>query len=282
MHGKSIGLPAVCLVLLSAHVAYAQTAYTNSNATPPNVSLIAPPPPPPMPPQMLPSMPGDHGVAKKYIQAPTYPGFEAIYGIEGTTMLLIHIDKTGLPIDIKAVESAGSRDLDRAAISAAIRWQFVPAVHNGMATDTWAKVPVAFHDTYPGPMLWRQAWKSAPVDIDNTPMPYSNVSSASDAVAGWVKGPNYADSDSPYYSYPVFDDQKNIRELWFFTDVSTNRAMAVRYVFAGTPDRPRIEVSTLCSDANLCQRRMPTIMAGPVGVHLAGNSASGDASAPSL
>jgi protein TonB len=51
----------------------------------------------------------------------------------------------GAPKDIKVETSSGYRELDRAAIEAARKWRFNPAIKNGQKTEGYVRVPVAWN-----------------------------------------------------------------------------------------------------------------------------------------
>lgn len=207
---------------------------------------------------------------EKINSPPIYPGFEAVYGMEGTTMLLIRIGADGTPLHMNIVSTAGWRNLDQAALNAVSHWRFTPEIKNGVAVESNVKVPVQYSDTFKDRKPWPALYRAAPFDVDEAPFPYSTVSDAVAGVAAKVHEPVYNGRGPQYHAYVVYDENKVMRERWYFTDIFTPRAMAVRYTFAGTPDHPVTKVSALCNDANLCQYRMRWIMVGPYSIRSAG------------
>ena len=58
-------------------------------------------------------------------------------------MNLVRTD--GSPKNIKDETSRSNRELDRAAIEAARKWRFNPAIKNGQKTEGYVRVPVAWN-----------------------------------------------------------------------------------------------------------------------------------------
>ncbi|HET7299793.1 MAG TPA: TonB family protein [Oleiagrimonas sp.] len=82
--------------------------------------------------------------ASRIQNPPRYPP-EAIKKHEqGTTVVLIHVDANGKPLEARVDYSSGSRALDQAAAKAAMQWHFKPATIHGKPVKAWARVPVAF------------------------------------------------------------------------------------------------------------------------------------------
>ncbi|MFK2878521.1 energy transducer TonB [Rhodanobacter hydrolyticus] len=245
-----------CVLLLAGCSGEAvQRPVTNAAPPPPPSSWPpAPPPPPgaPPPPQSITAV------------APVYPGFEAVYGIQGTVVLLILVGKDGDPLDIRVDYSSGSRGLDRAAIAAATQWRFSPERKNGIAVEGYARVPVTFNEPMiKGDPAWTPAYRHAPIQMDDAPIPYATVVQAVSDVAARAHAQVYDSTHKQSHVYAIRDSQKIVRELWYFTDISTDRAMVVRYIFAGTPDNPITLAATLCNNASLCRQRESWVKAGP-------------------
>lgn len=77
--------------------------------------------------------------------APRYPSRALRRGERGTVVLRVQVDAEGRAGDVEIVERSGSRDLDRAAAEAALRWRFQPARDaEGRAIPGYATVPVEF------------------------------------------------------------------------------------------------------------------------------------------
>lgn len=75
---------------------------------------------------------------------PTYPPAAFRAGEEGTVLLRVDVDATGKPTNVDVVRRSGSRDLDRAAQQAVLKWKFSPAMRDGKAIASSAEVPVDF------------------------------------------------------------------------------------------------------------------------------------------
>jgi protein TonB len=64
---------------------------------------------------------------------PDYPNAAAIKGEHGTVQVLIHVGVNGLVTDIDVLKSSGFAVLDEAALAAARKWRFHPAMKEGQA-----------------------------------------------------------------------------------------------------------------------------------------------------
>ena len=71
---------------------------------------------------------------------PDYPARAAREGAEGTVMLSLLIGPGGTVTDAKIARSSGSRELDRAAISALSLCSFKPATSNGVPEQAWGQI----------------------------------------------------------------------------------------------------------------------------------------------
>jgi protein TonB len=79
-----------------------------------------------------------------YQVRPAYPESARRAGIQGTTLLRIHIEADGHVSDVSVQRSAGHQSLDEAAAEAVRRWRFEPAVNSTGPVSMWAVVPVEF------------------------------------------------------------------------------------------------------------------------------------------
>ena len=79
-----------------------------------------------------------------YQVRPIYPDSARRAGIQGTTLLRIHIETDGRVSDVSVERSAGHQGLDQAAADAVRRWRFEPAQNSAGAVSVWALVPVEF------------------------------------------------------------------------------------------------------------------------------------------
>lgn len=75
---------------------------------------------------------------------PTYPRRALRRGESGEVLLRIEVDARGVPAQVEVMSSSGSRDLDRAAVAAARRWRFRPAMRDGTPVAGVVNVPIAF------------------------------------------------------------------------------------------------------------------------------------------
>jgi protein TonB len=79
-----------------------------------------------------------------YQVRPVYPESARRAGIQGTTLLRIHIEADGHVSDVSVQRSAGHQSLDEAAADAVRRWRFEPALNSVGPVSMWAVVPVEF------------------------------------------------------------------------------------------------------------------------------------------
>ena len=75
---------------------------------------------------------------------PRYPRGALRRGESGEVLLRIQVDARGVPSQVDVASSSGSRDLDRAAVAAARRWRFRPAMRDGSPVAGVVNVPIAF------------------------------------------------------------------------------------------------------------------------------------------
>jgi protein TonB len=75
---------------------------------------------------------------------PRYPEAAKRRGIEGTTLLKIHVSTRGLVEDVLVERSAGHQELDLAAAEAVKRWRFEPAKRGTQPVAVWVMLPVRF------------------------------------------------------------------------------------------------------------------------------------------
>jgi protein TonB len=79
-----------------------------------------------------------------YQVRPSYPSSALRQGIQGTTMLKVHVLIDGRVGDVVVQQSAGHPDLDQAAIDAVRRWRFEPARRGNDPVAMWVLLPVEF------------------------------------------------------------------------------------------------------------------------------------------
>ena len=96
------------------------------------------------------SIPPDGAVTREarptggYQVRPSYPSSAKRLGIQGTTLLRVHVLADGRVGDIDVEQSAGHPDLDQAATVAVRRWRFEPARRGEQAVPMWVRLPVEF------------------------------------------------------------------------------------------------------------------------------------------
>jgi protein TonB len=79
-----------------------------------------------------------------YQVQPAYPATARRLGIQGTTMLRVHILVDGRVGEVLVQETAGHPDLDQAAAEAVRRWRFDPARRGNNPIAQWVLLPVEF------------------------------------------------------------------------------------------------------------------------------------------
>ena len=82
-----------------------------------------------------------------YQVRPAYPSAPRRLGVQGTTMLRVHVLADGRIGDLLVERSAGHPDLDQAAMEAVRRWRFEPARRGADAVAMWVLLPVEFRLT---------------------------------------------------------------------------------------------------------------------------------------
>jgi protein TonB len=71
---------------------------------------------------------------------PDYPARAARNGDSGTVTLALLIGTDGRVADARVARTSGSKDLDRAAVSALSLCKFKPAMNNGVAQPAWGQI----------------------------------------------------------------------------------------------------------------------------------------------
>ena len=83
-----------------------------------------------------------------YQVRPAYPSAPRRLGIQGTTVLRVHVLADGRIGDVLVERSAGHPDLDQAATEAVRRWRFDPARRGEEPVAMWVLLPVEFRLTH--------------------------------------------------------------------------------------------------------------------------------------
>ena len=79
-----------------------------------------------------------------YQVRPGYPASARRLGIQGVTLLKVHVLVDGRVGDVIVQETAGHLDLDQAAADAVRRWRFDPARRGDEPVAMWVLLPVEF------------------------------------------------------------------------------------------------------------------------------------------
>src|SRR5262245_49472900 len=79
-----------------------------------------------------------------YQVRPTYPAAPRRLGIQGTTLLRVHVLADGRIGDVLVEKSGGHPDLDQAATEAVRAWRFDPARRGTEPVAMWVLLPVEF------------------------------------------------------------------------------------------------------------------------------------------
>ena len=85
-----------------------------------------------------PSTGGTQNVSLMIPFQPKYPRIALKNGIEGTVILKVKVDKQGTPYKVEISQSSGSDMLDNAALRAARKCKFSPAINNGNPVESTA------------------------------------------------------------------------------------------------------------------------------------------------
>jgi len=118
-------------------------------ATPVAVAPVLPasPPSPPAPAaETRPSIP-----AYAHNPAPEYPQSARWEGEEGTVLLRVLVNVSGLPEKIAVARRSGYTSLDRAAEQAVQHWRFTPGTRDGRPVAMQVEVPIRFRLTDANP-----------------------------------------------------------------------------------------------------------------------------------
>jgi protein TonB len=199
---------------------------------------------------------------------PIYPGFDTVYGVEGIAVVVALVKPDGRVAGIKVEESTGDRELDRAAINAVNQWRFFPERKNGVAVAGYARIPVSFdvqHST--APQAWPASYVHAQYVLDTHPISYASVDEALLAVSTTAGTPVAINTSRESLTFIIRNKDGTAREWWIFTDMDTEDATALRYVFTstGSPPSAEIAVSALCRSGHaFCDSRNQWLLKGPV------------------
>lgn len=134
---KTVLVTALAVAPTSEGRIAAPPTFTPSLA-PPNPTAAASPPAPPI------------EASLAYRSAPLQFPVQAMRShLQGTVVLRVLVDESGVPVDVVIEQSSGHLVLDRSARDQVLAgWRFQPAIVGGKPVRAWARVPVSFdlHD----------------------------------------------------------------------------------------------------------------------------------------
>jgi len=76
--------------------------------------------------------------------APAYPPLSRRLREQGTVLLRVYVEPSGLPGRVELKQSSGYARLDGVALDTVKRWRFVPARQDTTAVAGWVVVPISF------------------------------------------------------------------------------------------------------------------------------------------
>jgi protein TonB len=109
----------------------------------------APAPAPAAPSSSQPTHPGtaplvDGPPSALQMPRPSYPRLARQRGWEGVVLLSVEVNELGCPNSVTVRRSSGHAALDEAAVEAARRWHFRPAIKDGRIMTATVEVPIRF------------------------------------------------------------------------------------------------------------------------------------------
>jgi protein TonB len=75
---------------------------------------------------------------------PTYPPLSRRLGEQGQVLVRVLIGADGVAQKAEVKQSSGFERLDQAALSAAMRWRYLPGRRGGVPEAMWFTVPISF------------------------------------------------------------------------------------------------------------------------------------------
>lgn len=83
-------------------------------------------------------------IRSRHMHPPVYPADAAAEGVQGQTILIVHVDAKGQVTNVVVEQSALDARLDAAAVKAAGTWTFQPARAKGGPAPGQVRIPVDF------------------------------------------------------------------------------------------------------------------------------------------
>lgn len=97
-------------------------------------------PPPPSPPSSGPN----RAPEPIHMADPIYPSAARRRGIEGSVTVRIHIDTSGDVSDVDVIDVVGHHSFRDSVLKAVRKWQFTPALENGLPVAAWGERTIHF------------------------------------------------------------------------------------------------------------------------------------------
>lgn len=111
-----------------------------------------------------------HVCGQKY-----YPVMATRLGIEGVAILTFRIGTDGIPKDIAVAKSAGSLDLDYAAVNCAANWLYKPAIQDGHPVDVPWLAKISWQLNYGPPASVPPIAMGGPHTCESKPLTTNSV-----------------------------------------------------------------------------------------------------------
>ncbi len=83
-------------------------------------------------------------IESRFRNPPRYPKAAIDENRSGRTVVLVTVDEQGMPTGFSIDQSSGSADIDEAALTAARRWRYRPAIRDGRPQPGEVRVPLNF------------------------------------------------------------------------------------------------------------------------------------------
>lgn len=197
----------------------------------------------------------------RFVQ-PIYPGFDALFGITGTTTVYLTIAPDGHVLNAYVEKSSGHNELDDAAVTAVRHSFFIPARKNGNPVKSIAHVPVNFNANYSKRGMWPSSYLNPHYVLDRRAFPYPSVESAFEGLSAKSVGSH--NSDGHLTTFKLYNRDGSAGEEWAFADMGSSHEMAIRFVFAGTSASPEVLVSAICQEGvSACAEKTQWLLMGP-------------------
>jgi protein TonB len=75
---------------------------------------------------------------------PPYPDSAQLAGEQGDVLVDVYVSSSGRPHKVRISQSSGFKDLDDAAVEAAVNWRYIPATEDGDTVSSWTTVKLHF------------------------------------------------------------------------------------------------------------------------------------------